>query len=182
MPSLPQSLRYYGITHDDSIDNYRYLLSFESRYRDNGETVAIILMNPSKAGIFNGVEKVDSTVGKVLCWCERQKYRIVHILNLFPYRDPHPAQLTTLGFATLIGDQQRCDTKIIDTCNNINTNKIIIAWGDCDGIPPNLVQRRTNWIWGILDIKKVYHVGDKTLYDNPRHGRMWNGNPQINKW
>ncbi|MFY0520994.1 DUF1643 domain-containing protein [Lysinibacillus sp. UGB7] len=182
MPSIPLSLRYYRITYDDSIGNYRYLLSFESRNRNKGEEVVIVLMNPSKAGIYNGVEKVDPTVGKVLCWCERQNYHTVHILNLFPYRDPNPLQLTTLGFTTLIGNQARCNTRITDTCNNSSISKVIVAWGDCDGILPNLVQRRTNWLWGILDINKVYHVGDKTENGNPRHGRMWNRNPQLNKW
>lgn len=51
MPTKPNPLQYYTITLDDSENNYRYLLSELSKNRNNGESVAVILMNPSVADL-----------------------------------------------------------------------------------------------------------------------------------
>ncbi|MGE7673781.1 DUF1643 domain-containing protein [Lysinibacillus sp. NPDC094403] len=180
MASKPKSLQYYRIVNDDSINNYRYLLSFESRNNPISESVSIILMNPSKAGLYNNVEKVDRTIGKVLCWCNSNGYNKVDILNLFPYREPDPENLIELNSNILLGDYQKCNQIIKDTCDTVD--KIIIAWGNCEGIVPSIVKERVEYIFSIIDINKVYHVGEKTETGNPRHGRMWNGNPTLNKW
>lgn len=180
MASTPKSLQHYKIIYDDSINNYRYLLSFESRNNPIDESVAVILMNPSIAGLYNGVEKVDRTIGKVLCWCNSNGFYKVDILNLFPYREQNPQLLLNLPVNILMGNQQKCDQQIISACNS--ADKIIIAWGDCDGVSQNIFQNRVNAIFGLININKVYHVGAKTNAGNPRHGRRWNQNPLLYKW
>lgn len=178
---MSKALRLYKVT--DCIPKiygkYRYLMSFEAKKTvEGGRSVAVILMNPSIAGYVNGNERIDSTLGKVLCWCHKNNFSKVDILNLFAFRETYPTQLKGISYSKLVGPKNN------ETIKNICRNRdvVIAAWGDCEGISPSDFAKRTDFVIRLNGQNKLHYVGELTLSGNPRHGRSWNCKPILNEW
>jgi hypothetical protein len=174
-----KALRLYNVVDckPQIYGEYRYLMSFKSKTLSTNKEAVVILMNPSTAGYIGNKPKVDSTLGKVLCWCHKNEFEKVEILNLFAYRETHPDKLNNIKYLKLIGSENNKTIKEVCTSNRI----IITAWGDCKGIIEMYFTKRTQEV-GKLNKGILHYVGELTKAGNPRHGRSWNSNPSLNKW
>jgi hypothetical protein len=178
---MSKAMRLYEVLECVPLDyeEYRYLMTFQSKKPImNGKTAAIILMNPSTAGYVNDKPRIDSTLGKVLCWCHRNDFSLVDILNLFAFRETYPNQLIDIPYSNLIGPKN--NKMLTESCEKHRI--VITAWGDCEGITENDFVKRTNEVVSTIGQEKLHFVGTLTKGGNPRHGRSWNFSPKLNKW
>lgn len=182
---LSKAKKFYDLVNVEpqgyvsKVGTHRYGLTFKSKQPHYGNSVAVIQMNGSKAGPREKMKwKCDATIGKVLCWCYKNPktpFETVHCLNLFSYVEPHPEKLLELDEKTLNAIEN--DNWIKHVCDNVDY--IILAYGDCNGIDPMIVESRVNDVLAWLETYDLYRVGEPTNKGNPKHGRAWNNNPLL---
>lgn len=155
-----------------NVGNHRFGLEFhlkQTKKTQRKSVVAVIQMNGSITDWTDSKKtewKVNPTIGKVLCWCSKQGFDVVHCLNLWSYVDKNPLNLIGKSNSVL----------------NKHADKIILAYGNCYGILPSEFMERKKKINSIIKTKKVYHVGPLNKGSNTsKHGRYWNGNPELNE-
>lgn len=178
---MSKALRLYNVINciPQIYGEYRYLMSFVSKNSiANGRSAAVILMNPSTAGYVNGKTQIDSTLGKVLCWCHKNKFNEVDILNLFACRETYPNQLVGIPYAKLVGTKN--NKMIKTTCEKRDV--VIAAWVNCEGVSKGDFAKRTKLVAKLVGHNRLHCVGRLTESGNPRHGRSWNFNPILNEW
>jgi hypothetical protein len=183
---MSKAKRYYDLIfvkpegYLPGIGSHRYGLFFQAKNPHGGKSVAIIQLNGSITGP-NGQGSnwnIDPTIGKVLTWCyenEDYPFEYVHCLNLFSYIDPHPTNLSDFNLNIL--NHPDNDAWIIEACEEVDN--IIVAYGDCEGINPEVALNRVIEVLSLLENKHLYRVGDPTQSGNPQHGRRWNKKPTM---
>ncbi|MFN8443412.1 MAG: DUF1643 domain-containing protein [Caldilineaceae bacterium] len=147
---------------------YRYRLQVAlSPAWDSLPTLTIILKNPSTADAQRG----DPTTGKVETWARHHGFAAVTYLNLFALRSPYPKALNSVDYDEALGAAN--DQTIQDELRH--TQKLVIAWGNPNGIEAVRYQRRTTEVTRLLHAsqKTTYTVGSHTLLGYPRHGLQW---------
>lgn len=109
--------------------NQRTYLTLPLNTSGSNETISIILMNPSYADNTQS----DKTINTVIDFCYTNNYKLLTILNLFPiyntkssalYQDLSNLKANNLLESTLL-------TNIQNFKLNLNSSKIVLAWGDC---------------------------------------------------
>lgn len=147
---------------------YRYLLQVAlSPEWNHFPAITVILKNPSTADAQRG----DPTTGKVEAWARHHGYAIVTYLNLFALRSPYPKVINSVDYAEAVGAAN--DQTIQDEL--CYAQKIVIAWGNPNGIKATRYQQRVAEVTKLLQhAQKIAHiVGSNTLLGYPRHGLQW---------
>lgn len=161
-------------------DSHRYVLSFQSKAPLDGKSAAVIQMNGSTASPKNNGRGwvSDPTIGKVLTWCyenNHQNFDVVHCMNMFSYVETHPNKLKTMNSGEL--NTPSNDYFLETVCKSVDF--VILAYGDCKGIDPEIVSNRKKEVLDLLQGLELFNVGQLTKKKNPRHGRSWNNNPEL---
>ncbi|MCK6075391.1 DUF1643 domain-containing protein [Paenibacillus silvae] len=189
---MSKARKLYNLVHVEPkgyiyvIGNHRYGLEFrlKNKKKKNKESVAVIQMNGSSTNWDDintqGHWKADSTIGKVLCWCGKRKYDVVHCLNLWSYVDNNPSNLT--GKSNDILNELENDLWIEQVLEKVDI--IILAYGDCLGVDESTFKERKKKLKEMLLYKKskIFCVGGLNESGNPKHGRVWNDEPELNKF
>jgi hypothetical protein len=163
----------------------RYLLTIPFSEKPT-KSILIILKNPSEANEY----KSDMTVKRVIMYVKSNLSDInnVIIANLFVYCSKNPQEinkkLNEISEDYVTGN---------DSTNRLNNNnkikeaakqasKIIIAWGNSNGIKGDTYNRRVKEIFDLLKEKQFYYVRSKSKKGNPLHGQMWSYKYKLLKW
>jgi len=143
---------------------HRYLLEIAlapaSRPR-----LAVVLKNPSTAS----AERSDPTAGKVEAWARRAGFGALAIVNLFALRSPRPGRLNEVPYGEAVGKEN--DRWILRAARG--ADRIILAWGDPNGVERERYERRIREVMRLLKGKETGVVG-VTKKGYPRHGLGWN--------
>ena len=150
---------------------YRYLL--EVRIAEAGPRLTVILKNPSRAG----ATRSDPTVGKVEAWARRQGFGSLTYVNLFALRSTRPTPLNDYDYDYIVGPDN--DGHIRQAALEADT--VVAAWGNSNGIEPARYDRRTVEVLTLLtEVRQpIKVVGPPTRQGQPRHGLLWNFEPQM---
>lgn len=109
-------------------DNHLFRKSLTCKISDKGESIVVILMNPSYADEDN----LDSTLNNVKKYLEQNGYAKFEVLNIFPIRMPNSKNVDGLmkKYDNKKGDYQKGNDKYIESLLENKENKnILIAWG-----------------------------------------------------
>lgn len=151
---------------------HRYLLEVSLRQTvEPGPRLAVILKNPSTAGAL----KSDPTIGKVEAWARRRNFAALLYVNLFAVRSTHPAPLNDWDYAYAVGPEN--DFYIHQAVAQADT--VVVAWGNSNGIEPARYDRRIREVLDLLDGRRLQTVGHPTRQGYPRHGLLWNNEPEL---
>ncbi|MEA1873110.1 MAG: DUF1643 domain-containing protein [Bacteroidota bacterium] len=162
---------------------YRYCLEMDynnSLLRENPtEKVCVILKNPSSAD----EKKADSTIRKVETYVFKHfpKVKTLSILNLFAIRATDVKEVNQLlkqNDDNYITGQEN-DTTIARIFTE--SDHIICAWGNNNGILPKTYERRIQAIKSILrkTDTKCWQVMHPKGTKQPLHGLMWGFNYEL---
>lgn len=168
--------------YEYNVGNHRYVLKFESIESREGKSAAIIQMNGSTTNWMDESKvdwSPDPTIGKVLCWCYENKqtsFDTVYCLNMWSFVNKDPNGLKGISNEKL--NKAENDEWISQICKNVGY--VIVAYGDCKGIDPEVISERKEQLFKLLQDTVLYHVGALTMKGNPRHGRAWNMKPSLN--
>ncbi len=132
-----------------------------------GPRLAVVLKNSSTAS----EERSDPTIGKVEAWARREGFASVVIVNLFAYRTPYARELARHPYRKIVGPEN--DRYILAAAKGADL--LVAAWGNPNGIDPELYDRRVGEVIRILRDFRIHAVGNLTRAGYPRHGLMWNG-------
>lgn len=102
----------------DNTGNYRYLLWRE--WDSTGDTVAFIMLNPSRAD----AKINDPTITRCIKFARSWGFSRLEVVNLFAYRTPHPSLLKQT--VEPVGKDN--DKYILATVRR--SDKVILAWGE----------------------------------------------------
>lgn len=110
----------------------RTYLDIELKNHNTNNTASIILMNPSSADLTQS----DDTVNTVIDYFYTKNYTSITILNLFPIYEPTSTNLyKSLSKLRSISSPNSLHDIISQNLNtikaNINSNIIVLAWGNC---------------------------------------------------
>jgi hypothetical protein len=156
----------------ETYGTHRYLL--EVRLREEtlkGPRLAVILKNPSTASAV----KSDPTIGKVEAWARRRNFATLLYVNLFAVRSTHPAPLNAWDYAYAVGPEN--DFYIREAVAQADT--VVVAWGNRNGIDPDRYDRRIREVLALLNGYRLQTVGEPTRQGYPRHGLLWNNEPEL---
>jgi hypothetical protein len=159
----------------EAYGTHRYLL--EVRLREEilaGPRLAVILKNPSTASAV----KSDPTIGKVEAWARRRNFATLLYVNLFAARSTHPAPLNDWDYAYTVGPEN--DFYIREAVAQADT--VVAAWGNSNGIDPHRYDRRIREVVALLDGYRLQTVGEPTRQGYPRHGLLWNNEPELREY
>lgn len=148
---------------------YRYLLEVD--LQPAGSRLAVILKNPSTAS----ATRSDPTIGKVEAWARRQGFASLAYVNLFALRSTKPAPLNDYEYAHIVGPHN--DRYILEAVQTADT--VVAAWGNSNGIEAARYERRIAEVLLLLDRVPLKVVGPRTRQGQPRHGLLWNYEPQL---
>lgn len=151
---------------------HRYLL--EIKLGDGpslNPRLAVILKNPSTAD----ATKSDPTIGKVEAWARRRNFASLLYINLFAVRSTQPTALNAWDYAYTVGPDN--DFYIREAV--IQADTVVVAWGNCNGIEPPRYDRRISEVLALLDGCRLQSVGAPTRQGYPRHGLLWNNEPEL---
>lgn len=161
-----------------SCGEFRYQLEFQYSEIAKGDTICVILMNPSAANL----DFADNTVRRVQD-CIRlyfKKAKKVIVVNLFARRGMNPKDINDLyqkeGRNSVIGHKNDEYIK-----NAIDLSKhVICAWGGPCGIDQVLHDERVDKVQKILsgtmgrcNVFRVYGGKYDAEATYPLHGRIW---------
>lgn len=163
---------------------FRYNLSFNYMDVSKGDTITVILMNPSAADITHA----DNTVRRVE-ECIRLYFKgakKVNIVNLFARRGMNPKDVNALykkeGYEAVVGPKN--DEAIAHAIDL--SNQVVCAWGGPSGIDQELHDKRVTAVEKLLSKSQgrchVFRVfGGKYSPDAPYplHGRIWGKNYKL---
>ncbi|NJM97004.1 MAG: DUF1643 domain-containing protein [Phormidesmis sp. RL_2_1] len=102
----------------DSSGHYRYLLG--RRWQAGGQTVAFVMLNPSRAD----AACEDPTLRACIQFAQRWEYAALSVVNLFGYRTPHPEVLKAI--ADPVGPEN--DAYVLKAA--ATANRVVLAWGN----------------------------------------------------
>lgn len=97
---------------------YRYRLS---RLWADGQTLAIVMLNPSTAD----AEQDDPTIRRCVGFARREGFGGIVVVNLFAYRATKPSALWSAPDADRIGPEN--DEHISAACKS--ASRVLLAWG-----------------------------------------------------
>ena len=157
---------------------FRYNLKYNYQFVPKGDTVCVILMNPSRAS----TDFADNTVRRVED-CIRLYFKgakRVVIVNLFARCGMNPKDVNALykkeGFEAVVGKEN--DKWIKEAI--ASSDHVVCAWGGPSGIDKDLHQKRVETVQEMIGNASgrchVFRVfGGKYLPDSPYplHGRIW---------
>lgn len=153
---------------DDSNKNIRYLLTIPI---DNTEdkSVLVILKNPSMAT----KEESDYTINKVLKFCHQNQYKIVRIMNLFPYYSTDPKGVKKfIENKSIYNDCIEKNLKILKENISISDD-IIVAWGTDTINCKKEYNRIIELVENEIKDKNIYYVGRISTCGYPLHAQRW---------
>jgi hypothetical protein len=159
----------------ESYETHRYLL--EIKLLDGSQLsprLAVILKNPSTASAI----KSDPTIGKVEAWARRRNFAVVTYVNLFALRSTKPAPLNDYEYGHAVGPLN--DFYIREAVAGAHT--IVAAWGNSNGIDPARYNRRIEEVLALVDPACLNVVGEPTRQGYPRHGLLWNNEPELSNF
>ncbi len=156
----------------EAYGTHRYLLEVCLRdAAEQGPRLAVILKNPSTASAL----KSDPTIGKIEAWARRRNFAALLYVNLFAVRSTQPAPLNDWDYAYTVGPEN--DFYIREAVARADT--IVVAWGNSNGIDPARYDRRIREVLALLDGCRLQAVGEPTRQGYPRHGLLWNNEPEL---
>lgn len=156
----------------ETYETHRYLLEVKLRGDSmTGPRLAVILKNPSTASAV----KSDPTIGKVEAWARRRNFATLLYVNLFAVRSTQPAPLNDWNYAYTVGPEN--DFYIREAVSQADT--IVVAWGNSNGIDPARYDRRIREVLALLEGHRLQTVGEPTRRGYPRHGLLWNNEPEL---
>lgn len=132
---------------------YRYRL--DRRWRDDGETVAFIMLNPSRADSHSD----DPTLRACIQFAQRWGYSALVVVNLFGYRTPHPSELKQAK------DPIGCENDAYVLQAVAHAEKVVLAWGNEGG----LLGRDRAIIAQLMPHKRKLHYIQLNRSGQPRH-------------
>lgn len=162
---------------------YRYTLNMDYRpsllRADQSERVTVILKNPSSAN----EKKADATIRKVETYVYKHfpKVKTLSILNMFAIRATDVKEVNLIlkdhSINYLIGPENNNEIKNLMK----NSDHIICAWGNNNGIHQKTYYQRIDEITNILkDINcKPLMVQCPKPTRQPLHGLMWGFDYQL---
>ncbi len=163
---------------------FRYNLSFNYLDVAKGDTITVILMNPSAADI----DQADNTVRRVE-ECIRLYFKgakKVIVVNLFARRGMNPKDVNALdkkeGYQAVVGPKNdEAISHAIDLSDHV-----VCAWGGPSGIDKELHEGRVEKVEKLLSKSQgrchIFRVfGGKYRPDAPYplHGRIWGKNYKL---
>ena len=153
----------------------RFLLEIKLKNKENENSVAVIMMNPSEAD----EEKSDRTINKVVKYVfnndKTKGYGRILIMNLFVAYKTKPEGVNKLiaksDFDYVVGNK---DSIISNNEYILNATKeselTIIAWGKGS---ITRYRERSNAVLKLLPYDKLHCVKSLTKEGYPRHPRNW---------
>lgn len=172
---MVQAIRQVLRCIPETYEAHRYLL--EIKLLDGSQLsprLAVILKNPSTASAL----KSDPTIGKVEAWARRRNFAVVTYVNLFALRSAKPAPLNHYEYGHAVGPLN--DFYIREAVAGADT--IVAAWGNSNGIELARYNRRIEEVLALLDPACLSVVGEPTRQGYPRHGLLWNNEPELSKF
>lgn len=106
----------------DQTGQYRYQLG--RRWRAEGQSVAFVMLNPSRADANCDDPTLRACMQFAYCW----EYAALCVVNLFGYRTPHPQALKQA--ADPIGDDN--DRYLLQAVEA--ADRVVLAWGNWGGL------------------------------------------------
>ncbi len=158
----------------ESYEAHRYWLEIrliESENAQPSPRLCVLLKNPSTASAV----KSDPTIGKVEAWARRRNFASLVYVNLFALRSTKPAPLNGYEYEHTVGPLN--DYYIQTAAATADT--VVMAWGNSNGIDPARYQRRIEEVLGLLATHRLHIVGLPTRQGHPRHGLLWNNEPEL---
>jgi hypothetical protein len=156
----------------ETYGTHRYLLEVKlSDCPALNPRLAVILKNPSTASAV----KSDPTIGKVEAWARRRNFASLLYVNLFAVRSTQPAPLNDWDYAYTVGPEN--DYYIREAAAQADT--VVLAWGNSNGIDPRRYDRRIREVLALLADYRLQVVGQPTRLGYPRHGLLWNNQPEL---
>ncbi len=169
---LPQPARQVARCIPETYETHRYLLEIKLvEGLQLSPRLTVILKNPSTASAV----KSDPTIGKVEAWARRRGFASVVYVNLFALRSTKPAPLNDYDYDFAVGPLN--DFYIREAVASADT--LIAAWGNSNGIELVRYNRRINEVLALLDTSRLKVVGAPTRLGYPRHGLLWNNQPEM---
>lgn len=156
------------IIDEDMDNNLRYVLTTQIDNKED-KSALVILKNPSMAN----KEESDYTVNKVLKFCYENKYKKVHIMNLFPYYSTDPK-----GVKKFIEDKTIYNISMEKNINKLKeyisySDDIIVAWGTNTIGCKNEYNKAIKSVEDKIKDKNVYYVGSINDDGYPLHAQRW---------
>lgn len=152
---------------------YRYRL--ERRFIWPGQTVAVIMVNPSTAD----ATQDDATIRKLKGFADRHQWGRLVVGNLFAFRSKD------VGDLARVPDPVGADNDAYLSQIMVEADKVIVAWGPVAKQPKAL---RSRWraIVSMADVlgKPLFSIGEPARDGHPKHPLMlpytnpltpWNG-------
>ena len=157
---------------------YRYVLEVRLDAVPHADRrLCVIQKNPSHASAFRS----DATVGKVEAWARRQQQHhiaVITYINLFARRASVAATLNGYAYDDCVGLENNDHIK--DAAKQADL--LVAAWGNPNGYERDPYDCRVAEVVRLLAGYDLYRVGPLTQRGYPRHGRLWNGDPELAMW
>lgn len=169
----------------DQEGNRRYILTIPFSKKPSKMALAI-LKNPSKAT----EKESDITVNRIISYIHKNLKEIdmVIIANLFVYCSTNAKELNLIvddkGKDYVIGNDKSSPFKTDKLINEAieKSLKIIIAWGNSNGIEKTLYKWRVKQIFKLLEGRELFYVKKITKKGNPLHGQSWGYDYELLKY
>jgi len=136
-------------------DNHLFRYSLTYKIKEDGESITVILMNPSYADEYG----LDRTLCNVRDFIENYtKFSKFEVLNVFPIRTPNSNQVLTLmnNYSDIQKENDRHIRNVLS-----KSNYVLVAWG-------GKYHNKAKWILDLLKNKNVYAYGINKN-KSPRH-------------
>lgn len=117
-------------------------------------------------------------MGKVEAWARRNEYGRIRYVNLFALRSPYPEELNAHSYRVMVGRDN--DAWIKRSLQGADV--VLVSWGNPNGVDPQKYDRRIAEVSLLLEGVRVRALGPPTRLGYPRHGLMWNGEPELGEW
>lgn len=139
-------------------NNHLFRLSLKCKIQDKGESITVILMNPSYADEYN----LDCTLYNVREYLTNKGFSDFEVLNIFPIRMPNSDKLTELmNKYDAKGEIQELNQKYIESVLK-KSNKVLVAWG-------GKYHAKAKWMFDLLKDKELLAYGINSSNYSPMH-------------
>ena len=126
-------------------DNHLFRKSLTCQISDKGESIVVVLMNPS----FADEKNLDKTLNNVKKYLEQRNYAKFEVLNIFPIRMPNSNNVADL--MNEYDENRRYQNENNEYIKRVlenNTNKnVLIAWG-------SKYHKQAQWLLEFLENQK----------------------------
>lgn len=117
--------------------------------------------------------------GKIEAWATRYGYGSVVLVNLFAIRHTRPEGLVNATYNASVGPEN--DLWIANAVKSPGA-VVVAAWGDPGPVERATYDGRIGKVLAIVGEQRLNIVGARTRKGYPRHGRLWNSDPQLTPW